>query len=234
MTKSLGPLRTCVTKWSPALSRLRYSRSVITCGLTSRPIHSDTAAISVVSFLNPKSPSTMRSTSLSATAPPLATDASSLPLWRCRGCFSPQIGPPLARSCSLGLSAEGIDHSSVAKAEGSRIAGTKRLAPAFPSPSTLKMQSDGSRVFAGQRFRGGDSLLVRHPGREFSQESVSQQRNRGPRAASSVQAPQHFLYFLPLPHGQGAFRPTAFGEPFFPSSCRRLRACICGPIRVIS
>ncbi len=24
--------------------------------------------------------------------------------------------------------------------------------------------------------------------------------------------PQHFLYFLPLPHGQGSFRPAFFSE----------------------
>jgi len=33
-------------------------------------------------------------------------------------------------------------------------------------------------------------------------------------ANSSVYAPQHFLYFLPLPHGHGSFLPV-FGVAFF-------------------
>jgi hypothetical protein len=29
---------------------------------------------------------------------------------------------------------------------------------------------------------------------------------------NAITAPQHFLYFLPLPHGQGSFLPTAIAE----------------------
>jgi len=34
------------------------------------------------------------------------------------------------------------------------------------------------------------------------------------RMAKKLQLPQHFLYFFPLPQGQGSFLPT-FGWPFF-------------------
>jgi hypothetical protein len=35
------------------------------------------------------------------------------------------------------------------------------------------------------------------------------------RMAKKLQLPQHFLYFFPLPHGQGAFLPTFCSFSFF-------------------
>src|ERR1700682_3218722 len=45
-----------------------------------------------------------------------------------------------------------------------------------------------------------------------SQHAVHSPHCRADEAAMAITAPQHFLYFLPLPQGHGSLRPTSMGR----------------------
>lgn len=58
-----------------------------------------------------------------------------------------------------------------------------------------------------------------------SQHAVHSPHCRAGAAAMAITAPQHFLYFFPLPHGQGSLRPTSISKVYSSHSLEP-RSCI--------